>query len=330
MRQLGRELINQYDLNIKRYQYIRSSYYLDTNKGRFILRKVELTKEQITFCYEMGIHLQENNFELLCSIYLTKKKLPYAAMGEELYVMHHYMPSDETDFKDEADLTAIICTLAQFHKAAVGVKASSNDVHHAKIKNIYEYYMKRQSENSKLRKSMLGLKQKSNFELMFLEQSKAYTELEQLALRSINKELAERLIQDVIEDKKVAHRDFTYHTVSKTEDSKYIIENIDMCNYDIQVLDLAQILSKMMQKNEWSQQLLYKLISTYVKERNLSSDEMQMLKFMIIYPEKYNSICFKYISSKRRWNYSMFEQKWQNMLSYKENQIDTAKAIQSW
>ena len=85
-----------------------------------------------------------------------------------------------------------------------------------------------------------------------------------------------------------------------------------------------------MQKNDWDKKILYNLIQEYNKERILSKDEMSLFKFMMIYPEKYNSICFRYISSKRRWNYSMFEQKWENMLAYKDKQIEAAKMIKSW
>lgn len=330
MRPLCRELTGQYDLNIKKYQYVRSNYYLDTNKGKFVLRKVELSKEQAAFCYEVDTHLMKGHFSWISHIYPTKKKIPYAMVGEEVYIMQEYIPSEETDFRSKEDLQGIIRTLARFHSEAKGIDSKIRDIHALKIKNIYEYYAKRQIENNKLRKSMLALKQKSDFELMFLEGSDDYRYLEEIALSSIDKQLADRLIQEVINHKSVAHRDFTYHTVSKVGESGYIMNEMDACNYDIQILDFSQILSKMMQKNEWNKELLYELINTYNNERTLSQDEMHMLKFMLIYPEKYNSICFRYISSKRRWNYSMFEQKWENMIAYKDKQIEAAKVIKTW
>lgn len=330
MRPLCRELTSQYDLNIKKYQYVRSNYHLDTNKGKFILRKVELSKEQIMFCYEVDTHLNRNNYTLISSIYPTKKNLPYAVAGEDIYIVQNDLLGEETDFKDIEDLKGIIGTLAQFHRSATGVESKIKDIMSIKIKNIYDYYTKRQQENNKLRKNILALKQKSNFELMFLADSEEYRKLEELALSSINREMAEELMKQVVEKATVAHKDFTYHTVTKTESKKYVIDQIDMSSYDIQLLDLAQILSKMMQKNEWNDKLLYELIETYNKQRTLSQNEFKMLKFLMTYPDKYNSICLKYISSKRRWNYNMFEQKWANMLYYKEGQMQTARRIQTW
>lgn len=330
VRALNRELTSQYELNIKKYQYTRSNYYLETNKGRFVLRKVELPKEQILFNYEVGLHLVQNGFSDFNNIYTTKYKLPYAMVGDQCYIMQTYIPAEETDFKNCDDLKSMIMALGGFHKAARGVESKIKDVDQVKIKNIYSYYLKRRVENTKLKRNIASLKQKSNFELLFLDGCEQYRELEELALGSISEELVERIITMTREDKRVAHKDYMYHAVNRTENNQYMITKIDFCNYDIQMLDLAQILNKIMQKNDWSGNLLYQLIENYNNINQMGEDEFRLLKFMMIYPEKYNSISFKYISSKRRWNYSMFEQKWKKMLTYKENQLETAKMINSW
>lgn len=330
VRPLSKELLAQYDVSVKRLQYIRSNYYLDTNHGKLLLRRIDIPKEQILFNYEVDTHLKEYGFKEISAIYTTKKKLPYAVVGDQYYIMQEYINSDETDFKDLKDLEAMVSVLACFHKACKGVQSKVKDVEHAKIKNIYEYYCKRIVENTKLKKSMMNLKQKSNFEIMFLESVEEYHQLEEMAISMISNELVMKLIEDIKTNQIVAHRDYTYHTVNKTDVGTYIISQIDVCGYDIQVLDLAHILAKIMQKNDWDCAILYKLIEVYNNIKPLSDREFNLLKFMMIYPEKYNSICFKYISSKRRWNYSMFEQKWKNMLVYKDRQIATARLINTW
>lgn len=330
VRPLSRELLAQYDVSVKKLQYIRSNYYLDTNRGKFMLRKVDLPREQILFNYEVDTHLKDNGFEDINAIYTTKKKSPFALVGEQCYIMQQYINCDETDFKNFQDLKETVLVLARFHKACRGVESKIKDIDMLKIKNIYEYYCKRMGENAKLRKNMVSLKQKSNFEIMFLESAEEYRQLEEMALEIINYDLVEALIDEVKRGQLVAHKDYTYHTVNKTDLDTYIISQIDTCGYDIQVLDLAHILSKIMQKNDWNSGVLYQLIEAYNSIRTLSAGEFNLLKFMMIYPEKYNSICYKYISSKRRWNYSMFEQKWGNMLVYKDKQLATAKLINTW
>lgn len=329
MKALNKELISQYDLQVKKQHFLRSSYFLETNKGRFVVRKLEVGEEQIAFCCEVDNHLANQSFTNINSIYLTKKKTPYAELKDERYIMQACKPAVETDFKEFKDLAGLVKTLAQFHNAAQNVNSLVRNPEQVKIKNTYDYYTKRQIENNKLKKQITTLRQKSNFELMFLEECETYRELEDLALSTIDSDLVNNLISTVIQTKSVAHKALSYHTINKTGNEEYRIDNIDLCNYDIQVLDLSQILSKIMQKNSWDRTLLYNLIDIYNKERTLSEEEMILLKFMLIYPEKYNSICTQYMGSKHRWNYSMFEQKWMHMLSYQDQQMEAIKMLRS-
>lgn len=327
---LSKDILSQYDINIKRYQFIRSCYFLETNKGKFLLRKIDFPKEQVQFNYEVDAHLKQSNFKNINAIYTTKKRTPYAVFGEQLYIMQEYIECEETDFKNIEDLRNMIYLLAVFHKSARHVISKIKDAKQINIKNIYDYYAKRNLQNTKLKKKIIDLKQKSKFEIMFLDSCDEYTHLEQMALERINRELAEKLITDVKADCRIAHKDYTYHAVGKTNQNQYIINNIDVCGYDIQVIDLANILGRVMQKNEWDIAILYDLIKAYDSRNGLSKEEFGALKAMMIYPEKYNSICTKYLGSKRRWNYNMFEQKWQNMIDYRENQVKAAKIINSW
>ncbi len=330
MRPLNKEITSQYDLSIRKYQYIRSAYYLDTNKGKFLLRKVDLPKDQIMFDFEVDTHLKHSNFKNINQIYTTKKKVPYAVCGDQLYIMQNYIECEETDFKDFEDLKNTIYILAEFHKFSGNIISKIRSPEHANVKNLYDYYRKRSIQNNKLKKNITVIKQKSKFEIMFLDYCDEYAGLEQVALDGISRELADRLVEKVKINGTVAHKDYTYHTVNKTHLREYMLSNIDLCNYDIQIIDLAHILGRIMQKNEWDIEMLYNLIKAYDSKRPLPKEEFEMLKAMMIYPERYNSICTKYLGSKRRWNYNMFEQKWQNMIVYIDNQLKAAKMINSW
>ena len=330
VRPLNKELIAQYDINVRKYQYIRSTYYLDTNKGKFLLRKIELPKEQILFDYEVDLHLKHQHFKNINAIYTTKKRSPYAVFGEQLFIMQTYIEGEEIDFKNLEDLKNVVCILAEFHKHAKNITSKVKDISEINVKNMYDYYTKRNIQNTKLKKIIMAFKQKSKFEIMFLDYCDEYAALEQMALEGINHQLADKLAQRVKDEKTIAHKDYMYHTVNKTSTQRYIINNLDLCNYDIQVTDLAYILGRIMQKNDWNVDILYELIQAYDSKNVLLKEEFEILKAMMIYPEKYNGICAKYLGSKRRWNYNMFEQKWQNMLVYMDNQIEAAKKINTW
>lgn len=328
MRILSNELTAQFDINIKKYQYNRSNYYLETNKGKYMLRKINIPKEQVLFEYEVSEYIHDNGFNQITKIYTNKKKIPYSIYKDKVYIMEKYVECEEVDFKEVEDLKNITKLLALFHNSARGIKSEIRNIDNSTIKNIYEYFEKRHTECNRLKKKISKLSQKTPFEIMFLQGYKEYEELEKIALSCINLESCNQLIKEAKENYTLIHNDYNYHAISKVGEDEYMINNLDNCIYNLQIIDLANLLTRIMQKNNWDVDLLKELIDIYQQQKPLSEVELRGLKAMLIFPEKYASICNKYLNSKRRANYNMFELKWENMLEYKADQLAAAYKIQ--
>lgn len=325
---LNNDLIAQYDLGVKKVQYNRSNYYLETSKGQYVLRKVNIPREQIAFEYEVNKELIDKGFKNLEKLYLTKKQSPYALQQDRIYVLQSYRQVEEIDFREENDLKQVINVLANFHRVAKDIYVPERKIENVSIKNVYEYFQKRTLETKKMKDKMVGISQKSKFERMFVEGYKDYQELEHIALKLMNEEISNGLIQQAKMGLTIVHNEYTYHALGKTKEGQYIINHLDACSYNIQLLDVANVLIKVMQKNNWDIELLDKLIKGYRSVNPLKEDEYKALKAMLIFPEKFASICHRYMTSRRRNNYSMFELKWENMLVYKEEQLKAAYMIQ--
>lgn len=327
MKQVGNELFNQYDISIKKFQYSRSNYYLDTKCGQLLLRKTLIPKEQIVFEHEVTQQLLDKGFNEINKIYLNKKQLPYGTYLDKCFVLQSYDKITEIDFANREELKASMQVLARFHKAACHIESKVRDIENTGSKNIYEYFQKRMLDAKRMKKKISGFSQKTKFEIMFLESYRDYEELQYSALDLVNTEIANQLITKAKVNKTIMHNDFTYHAVGRLEDNTYKIMNLDNCTYNIQLLDLSNVLTKIMQKNNWDIGLLDELINSYACINTLEEGEIRALKAMLIFPEKYSNICFKYATSKHRNNYSMFEHKWENMLVYKDEQLTAAKEL---
>ncbi|MGL6174653.1 MAG: CotS family spore coat protein [Cellulosilyticaceae bacterium] len=328
MRILSNELTTQFDVAIKKYQYNRSNYYLETNKGKYVLRKINIPKEQVLFEYEVSEYIHQNGFNKITKIYTNKKKVPYSIYKDKVYIMEKHMECEEIDFKEARDLKEITKLLAVFHNSARGIKSEIRNIDNAAIKNIYEYFEKRHIESMRLKKKISKLAQKTPFEIMFVEGYREYEQLEKLALGCIDLASCNELIKEAKENYTLIHNDYNYHAVSRVGEEEYIVNNLDNCSYNLQIVDLANLLTRIMQKNNWDVNLLKELIDIYQEQKPLSESELRGLKAMLIFPEKYATICNKYLNSKRRANYNMFELKWENMLEYKEAQLAAAYKIQ--
>lgn len=327
MKQAGNELFSQYDISIKKFQYSRSNYYLETKQGQFLLRKTLIPKEQIIFEHEVTGQLIDKGFDEIHKIYMSKKQIPYGSYLDKHFILQAYDKMTEIDFMNTEELKAIIGVLARFHVAATHIESKVRSVEGVGFKNIYEYFQKRTIDGKRMKKKISAISQKTKFEMMFLDHYKPYESLQHKALELIEPKSANKLIEKAKLNKTIVHNDFTYHTVGKLENGSYKISNLDSCTYNIQLLDLGNVLTKIMQKNNWDIRLLDELINSYTYINALEEEEIKILKAMLIFPEKYSNICFKYVTSKHRNNYSMFEHKWENMLVYKKEQLDSAYEI---
>ncbi|OON97370.1 MAG: hypothetical protein ATN36_03545 [Epulopiscium sp. Nele67-Bin005] len=322
MKTLNHALINQYALDIRKYYYNRSNYYLDTNQGFFILRKVNISIEQILFMNDAINYLKSNGFSQVSSIYLTKKNLPYAQNKGQLYVLQEHQEGKEIDFQDMKDIKGVVSLLAAFHKCGLNFETEHRSSESVQMKSISDYVSKRYKETAALKKKVVNLSQKTPFEIMFLKDYRVYETLERKALSYIAP-----LSEETVLPKNLIHNDYKYHTIKRV-DNYYHMAHIDNCTYNVQVLDLSSVLTKIMQKNNWRVDILQQLIEDYEAIRPLSEEERCILKSMLIFPEKYANICYKYLQSKRRNNYSMFEVKWQNMLEYQDAQVTATEFIE--
>ena len=327
MKQVTGELFNQYDISIKKFQYSRSNYYLDTKCGQLLLRKTLIPKEQLIFEHEVTQQLLDKGFNEINKIYLNKKQLPYGTYLDKYFVLQSYDKIAEIDFANREELIESIKILARFHRAGCHIESKVRDIENIGSKNIYEYFQKRMLDAKRMKKKISGFSQKTKFEIMFLESYRDYEELQYNALDLVNSEIADKLITKAKANRTILHNDFTYHAVGRLENNKYKIMNLDNCTYNIQLIDLSNVLTKIMQKNNWNIEFLDELINSYTSINILDQDEVRALKAMLIFPEKYSNICFKYATSKHRNNYSMFEHKWENMLVYKEEQLSAAKEL---
>ena len=209
MKQVGNELFSQYDISIKKFQYSRSNYYLDSKQGQLLLRKTLIPRDQIMFVHEVTGQLIDRGFNEISKIYTTKKQVPYGNYLDKNFILQAYDKISEIDFADIGELKAIIEVLAKFHVAATHIHSKVRSVEGAGFKNIHEYFQKRVTDGRKMKKKITKMSQKTKFEIMFLEDYKAYEELQYKALELVKPESAHRLIEKAKRNKTILHNEFT-------------------------------------------------------------------------------------------------------------------------
>ena len=323
-------IFKEFGVNVKQYYKFRATYICDTDQGLKAIRKSECTPGQVTLQYQIKEHLVHNGFIYVDRLQVSKRKTPYVMQNNQLYIMTDWYNGQEVDFHNIQDIHKAIRFLAKLHMAGEDFISPTINPSSLKIKNLGTTYKKRYSETIKLRKKIRNTSSMTDFELLYIKNALIYKELQEVAIGLIHSSNYEKLIDKAKRNRTIIHGKYTYHNILNINSEDTIITGFDRSTYNVQLIDLASAIRHIMGKNKWDIKILLSCLKEYSNIKPLTSNEWEIMKGMIIFPEKFASLCNQYYHSKRRWNYNMFQRKLINMLEYQENQKQCAREILKW
>lgn len=330
MKMINNDIFKNFKITVRRCYKFRGMYVCETNKGTKIIRISKYSPDQIEMEYRIKAHLIENGFNYLDQLYTNEEGAPYVKYNGLIYVMTDYNKGQTVDFYNKEDIKHAIQMLASLHIAGQGFDNLPKDLRLRKIKNLGEVYDKRHRETIKLRKRIENTSRKTDFEILYLKNSNIYQEYQEKSKEYINPNSYKELIDIAIRNKNIAHGEYTYHNIIKVGQDDTIIKGFEGSAYNVQIIDLIYITRRIMQRNQWDIDLLVTILEEYNKINPISLAEWNIIKGMIIFPERFSKLCNEYYNSRRRWNYNMFDRKFTKILGYKDDYISCVNEILKW
>lgn len=324
------DIFKAFKVNVKRCYKFRGMYICETDQGTKTIRISKYTPVQVTMEYNIKEHLRNNGFTCLDQLYLSDKNTPYVIYHNRVYVMTDSNNGRGVDFYKKDDIKKSVQLLSELHIGGKGFNNVPKDMNLIEIKNLGDTYDKRYRETIQLRKRIESVGSKTDFEVLYLKNSRVYQEFQEQSKEFINLESYDKLIAVAEKNKDIAHRKYTYHNIIKTDQESIVITGFEKSGYDVQLTDLVYITRRIMQRNQWDINLLLSIIEEYNKINPLSLDEWTNLKGMILFPERFAKLCKKYYHSKRRCNYNMFQRKFTKILDYKDDYVKCANEVMKW
>lgn len=286
-------ILQQYDLEIKQISRGRGAYICDTNEGMKLLAPFRGSKERAMFLREVLLQLRESGFT---AEQITLTKEGEAAATDDMgmrYWLKDMINGAECSTSREQDMVCAIARLAKLHSALAGcvreipdfMKSNRNDPvnvcrrHYHELIKVKNYIQRRHSRNE--------------FERSFLAQYAHYMGDATEAIRILNEE-------ELHPVRGLCHGDFNQHNVIRTPDGFCIVHYENM-GYTTPVVDLANFMRKMLEKNRWDKNLGMHLLEQYDKVRTMSADEKRLLYVILLFPEKFWKVSNHYSNSKKAW-----------------------------
>lgn len=294
-------VLEQYDFKIKGTKRVRGSYYCETDKGLMLLKEYDNSKGKLEILEKLANHLEECG--MVTDRVFRNKEGELISQGPDggFYILKKWYEHRESEPEDEDDIVKGAGALARLHthtKDLRGVFSEEDIIPQGR--DFRETFKKHNREILKVKRYVEKLKNKSDFEFDLKREIDIYYEQALLAEKSLNADEYEKLARKALENKTLCHGNSQYHNIIMVGEIPVIV-NFIRININLQIYDLYIYLKKCMEKNDWDIALADKILEKYQKINSISNEEMEILKVLFVYPEKFWKIVNSYYNSNKAW-----------------------------
>lgn len=292
-------LFEKYDLTIEKTRKGRGAIIAETEKGTVALveysgpienlsmEEVLLQKVAERFEEPLDLILRTSEGELFCVDYEGKK-----------YIVKHYVEGQECNVSEEASCIKAAGALARLHASMRRIDFPQEIQCGWKSDHLREDFDRRTAEIVRTRNFIRKSPRKEEFELLFLGAYERYLEQAALAYSFLDKDCLEALAKKQQAERMMVHGDCTHHNVIFAKDGVTFV-NFEKAGAHLQMKDVYLFMRKILEKNDWSYELAWKMLLAYENELPLDRAEKVYLYARFLYPEKFWKIANGYLNRRK-------------------------------
>ena len=307
-------ILEQYDIDVKTFTKGRGTFVCKTSEGKKILAPFRGHMERAGILKQYLSWINENGYpiEQICE---TKDGMPLSkGEDEHFYVLKDEAEGEECDVKNRWNMIGAMKSLAYFHKVSLQTPIDLPSYMVSGKEDVLEQYEKRKRELLKVRNYLKAKKKKNDFERMF---QSCYAKYMEEATESILFLSGLEIPQKVC----LCHGMCSQHSflfVGNAQRNANIdnVDSVDSVDKEAlmwrlvslegavggnPIQDVANLLRKTLEKNEWNLKLGLELLDAYKEVRPLEQKEILYLYGLLKFPEKFWKLVNHYSSSNKAW-----------------------------
>ena len=296
------DLLAQYDLVVYRAGRVKGAWILETDRGLKNLGGCSYSEGKVKFEQKVKQFAAEHGFPAL-DLYVENKEHEFLVQGpyNERFVMKNWFYGEECDVKDKKHVLETVKTLARLHNCLKGFIVPAEEQIFCLQTKIPELLERRNKELRRVRTYIRSKKQKSMFEQKFLTQFDAQEEKAEEAIALLDTSKYENYYNSRITEGCMLHGNFTHHSVMLLPEGGMAVTGFDKAVIGIQIQDFYQLFRKIMEKWDWDVSLGNSMLEAYQSIRPIPDEEWQLLRVLLIYPEKFWKVANRYYNNRKSW-----------------------------
>ncbi len=300
MNDWGTSVLSQYPVTLRTTRKVRGALLCDTKEGLYLLQEYRGTQTRLTAEAVLLSYLTENGMVHTDQIIKNEKEELLSKNEDGTgYVLKVWYPWPECSVNSVGDLGQAVNSLARLHVYMRRVPAGTMEIV-ASQSGLLAQYEKHNRELRRVRAYLVRKKKKSVLEQFIQKNFDSMYRQAADVEKKVSASGIELLEAQAKKEGHLIHGAYHQHNVLIGPGQTAAV-NFEQFRVGCQIEDLYQFLRKIMEKHNWNKDLGKRLIHEYCRIQNLSPEELQLLGFMIAYPEKYWKQVNFYFNNSKSW-----------------------------
>ncbi len=306
------EVYDTYDMEIYQTARGRGATILKTDKGIFQLKALDSGESRLKAEYQFKEKLFEMEFENIdrCVMNTQEELVTYDRYGNP-FVMRRFFEGKECNYQSIDDILLAVENLAKLHIACRQVfNVTEGDVH---IRSCGDF-RKRNTELKRVRNFIGRQSPKKSFEDMYV---RTYDYFFEQAVQC-EKKLSNDMNEEMKSHLGYCHGMYNQHSVLiwQGDDGNNHVATINFDKFYVgnQLNDLYHFSRKMVEKNNYSFDVLCRILRKYGEICPLSETDIEYIYNLYCYPEKFYKLSNQYINGPKNWISPKMSEKLEKMI----------------
>ncbi|WP_019120129.1 phosphotransferase [Brevibacillus massiliensis] len=262
----------------------RNVYMFRTNRGMWVVKGYK-DEEKAQWVTAVAEQLRARGFTRTVEYVQSASGDTVIPIGSAYYTVMKAIDGDEASYMSLTDVKRAIATLARFHLAARGFPPAPDMFYYKPP--LIEKWESRLADFEEIAHSVEQKGAQNRFEELVLKMAPevledGYQIIKNACYLPLLPEIHQAAIFGTL-----AHRDVASHNfLIKAQGSCYMID-LDTVNYDMQLVDVVQLISRMMLLQGYEMSAFSQAIEQYIKICPLSDSQIKLIHQLLRYPDNF-------------------------------------------
>ena len=290
-----------YGFKIISEEKVRKVSKLNTDQGTKCFKRAHARRSYFQFVYSAVNHLIAKGFTAPIAYDRTLAGDICTEDGEYIYYALPWIESRQCKFKRQEELANAIRLSAELHKASAGFmppEASKPRVHYGE----WPERFKERLDNIQTFRQIIKAKQgRDEFDIIYYPFIDFFINQGNEAIELIKSSSYYNISEKAKEKGEFCHHDMAEHNFLITPSGEMKIIDFDYCIMDTKLHDVASLVIRNMKHGIWDINKADFILNEYSKHYPISREEIEVIKYFIIFPQDFWQVGLQYYVEKQPW-----------------------------